>query len=618
MIMPVDSIDFIKRRMIHNASKIWGYPDMQDINSFDPVLSLLIGAFAGEVYNVAQEINKSDARIIDKLMEILFSRNKFSHFPAHALVYAKPIHARVLVDEFYRFSCSKSIHNDLERHQEGRKNIWFTPAGKYTLLNGEIKFLIAGKNLYQINGRYKDMITEIPLQNRKPGASLIMGIRLDTLVDLLDGLSLCFSFKSLMDGDRFFTALQSANWKINRKRVQFREGLGQANPEPKELLANLLKMDQDLSYETTCFVNNFYKKYFFTLAPSNYHKSDFATESDGPGFPGLTIEKYPELFSKEILWVEAEMFQSLTAEEVNDFSVSLNCFPVINRELNESTHSVVKGTNVIPLLTNDFFFDIARVSDSSNKEYVSLNSLDNPASAEKSYFVRQGGIARFDSRDARETIEHLLDLVRDEAAAFSLKGGDLISYELKQLDQILSRLQQRINSSGVSADLSSYLIIESNTEYEKISVDFWSIAGEQANGLRPGTKLTLSKGGDIHDKSLTLVTHSVGGRQKLSKEDKLNKLRRALLSKGRIVTAEDIKALCYEIFGRHLKSAEVKKGVQVEPSIKKGLSCTLDVIIYLNNDEKLPEEELWNKAESLKTRLVQDSVNLLPYRVFLK
>jgi hypothetical protein len=616
--MPVDSVDSIKRRMIHNASKLWGYPDVQDINSFDPVLNLLMGAFAGEVHRVSQEINQSDARIIDKLLEVLFSRNMFSHIPAHALANAKPLQARVTVNEFYRFYLSRELQNGDGRKDSDRKNIWFTPAGSYSLFNGEVKYLIAGKNLYQTDGRYKDIVAGVSMHGRESGSSLLLGIRLDPLVDLLDGLSLCFSFRSPVDDDRFFSAIPSVNWKINGKKVQFRAGLSQAQTEPGESLSNLIKKDRDLSYETTCFVNDFYKKYFITLAANNYHKNDFETENAGPGIPGLTKEKHPELFSREIIWLEAEMFHRFTADEINDFSVALNCFPVVNRELNESTHSVVKGPNVIPLLTNDLFFDVARVSDSSNTVFVSRNSLENTDSAVKSYFVRQSGIARFDSRDARETIEHLLDLVRDEAAAFTLKGGDLISFELKQLDQILSRLRQRITSSGVSADLSSYLIVESKAEYDKISVDFWSIAGENANNIRPGTKLSVYKGSDINDKSLSLVTQSAGGRQKLSKEDMLNKLRRTLLSKGRIVTAEDIKALCFEIFGSHLKAAEVKKGVQVESLPGRGLGRTLDVILFLNHKEDLPDEELWHKSETLKTRLIQDSVNLLPYRIILK
>ena len=57
--------------MIRNASGIWGYPDSQDINSFDPIVGMIIGALAEELYNISGEIKKTDARIVEKLFELL-------------------------------------------------------------------------------------------------------------------------------------------------------------------------------------------------------------------------------------------------------------------------------------------------------------------------------------------------------------------------------------------------------------------------------------------------------------------------------------------------------------------------------------------------------------------
>jgi hypothetical protein len=132
-----------------------------------------------------------------------------------------------------------------------------------------------------------------------------------------------------------------------------------------------------------------------------------------------------------------------------------------------------------------------------------------------------------------------------------------------------------------------------------------------------GEKLYVYKGSDLNDKSLALVTQTIGGRQKLSNEDKLSKLRRSLLSKGRVVTSEDIKALCFELFGSVLEKAEVRKGVRIESVPGKGLSRTLDIHLNLKGDVKISEEELQYKTETLKIRLKNESVNLLPYRVFI-
>jgi hypothetical protein len=614
--MAVDSIDSIKRRMIRNASRIWGYSDVQDINSFDPVLNLIFGALAEEIRNVSREIYQSDARIIEKLLDVLFSKNMFTHFPAHAIATVKSYQPRSYVNEFYRFYFTKNIVKDEGRgEQTERKNIWFTPTGNFAIFNAEMKYLLFGEEMYEISGRFKDVIARKESYGENSRSKLVFGVRFDQPAELLDGLSLYFSFKNISADDRFFDAIQSANWKVNGREVNFEEGF----LSTEQQLEKLAHDNQNLSADTARFINEFYKKNFATLANENYQKSDFSPEEYREKLlVGFSKDKNAALFEDNILWIEAELFQPLSTEEINELLVFVNCFPVFNRELNESTHTVVKGTNVIPLLTDDYFFDILRVTDSSNSLFLPGTASGNGGKEQKSYQLRQGGIARFDSRDARQTIERLIDLVRDEAAAFSIKGGELISMELKQLDQILSRLQQRVNMSGITNDLSSYLVLESESVFDKVNVEFWSLSGELANHIRVGERLNVYRGSDLNDKSLALVTQTIGGRQKLSNEDKLSKLRRSLLSRGRVVTSEDIKALCFELFGSLLEKAEVKKGVRLESVPGKGLSRTLDIHLNLKDDMEISDEELQYKTEALKIRLKNESVNLLPYRIFIE
>jgi hypothetical protein len=232
--------------------------------------------------------------------------------------------------------------------------------------------------------------------------------------------------------------------------------------------------------------------------------------------------------------------------------------------------------------------------------------------------IRHGGIGRFDSRDAKETINHLIDLLRDERASFALLGTDLISSELKQLDQIISRLNQRLETINVSDDSNSYLLLNCNSNFERANVQFWTTSRELANGIRSNSKLTIQNGSDLDTNSVIMITNSFGARQKLSKEDKLNSLRRMLLSKGRIVTKEDIKALCFEHFGTELSEVEIEKGVYLDPSPGKGLVRSLDIFLTLDRQDKFTSGELEQKIDELKIRLKQESINLLPFRVFIR
>jgi hypothetical protein len=523
-----------------------------------------------------------------------------------------------MINDSYQFYYTKTFSKNEEKESHiGKKDIYFSPVGNSVLLNGEVKYLFAGKYLYKIEGLYKEILAQASNLTLVNYSKLFVGLKLDPLIDLLDGVNLYFSFKNPQSEERFYNSLHSAKWKINGKEVIFRKGLKPEINKENSLL-ELIKKENDISYKTSCNITDFHNKNFMTLLNGNYHQRDFTLDGDQIQFFQEHFANQKLNFSQnEILWIEIDFAAPMFPDEIADIGISMNCFPVINRKLNEYTHSIVKGVNIIPVITDDLFFDIKRITDSKDTVYLPEAAIQSISDSQFTYLLRQGGIARFDSRNAREAIKHLIDLVRDEAAAFAVKGTELISFELKQLDQIISRLQQRINASEVVNDLNSYLILESNTNYDKIHVQFWSYDGDTANSIRSGTKLSVYRETDIDDKSVLLLTQSFGGREKLTKEDKLNALRRTLLSNGRIVTTEDIKALCFELFGSQIKTAKVKKGVRIESTPGKGLSRTLDVYVYLNEGEKLTEEEMWYKTESLKIRLFQESSNLLPYRVFV-
>jgi len=106
--MAIDSVDTIKRRMIRNASKLWGFHDSQDINSFDPVLGLILGALAQELHHLNNEMSTSEGRIVEKLLELLFNQSVFTHFPSHGVARANPTQARVNINQFYQFYAEKS------------------------------------------------------------------------------------------------------------------------------------------------------------------------------------------------------------------------------------------------------------------------------------------------------------------------------------------------------------------------------------------------------------------------------------------------------------------------------------------------------------------------------
>ncbi len=617
--MVIESKDTIKRKMIRNASALWGYPDMQDINSFDPIVGMLMGALADELHKIAGDIEKTDARIVEKLIDLIFRHNEFSHFPAHAIVRAKPVQATMNIKDSFQFFYTKRIQKESKKDPEYENvNVFFTPTGNFNLFNSQVKYIASGDTLFQVNDdNFKDILSTTNTGNLLDPSKLFIGIEIDKSVKKLDGISLYFDIKNKQKEERFYQSLSSANWTINNKPAEFKQGLLPNLTDTKLSLNELFKNEINVSIKTSKHVNNFYNNRFMTLTKGNYSYTDLISETRTPdeiqnAFPHDILEE----FSNNLFWIVIQLPQIIPSDIAKDVICSVNCFPVINRKLNEFTQSLHKGTNVIPLNTEDLFFDVRQVVNSKGNEYTSSSLSGIEQTTKNSYIIRQGGIARFDSRDAKAIITHLTDLIRDESAAFSMFGTEMISSELKQLDQIITRLKHRLESADTINDIQSYILLQTESGYERAFVKFWSAKGELANNIKSNSRLNVFTGSDFDHNSTIFMTTTFGGRQKLTKEDKLNVLRRTILSKGRIVTVEDIKALCYEHFGKILKQVEIKKGAYLDPDIKKGITRTMDIHLSLDKQTKLPDEELQFMIDDLLVKLKENSSNLLPFRVF--
>lgn len=613
-----DSKEAIISKMIQTASGLWGYADKQDLGSFDPLVAMLFSTMAEQLFNLRSDIKKTDARLVEKLYELVFNQHELTHSPAHALIRANPLQARTRItgyDQFiYQLKVPKTI-GDETIHES--KDIGFTPTIDGSLLKIEPRYVWAGQKLYGIKDRQRELVAEtvddsVPDRNR-----LCIGLYADNLLDKLDGLSFMFSASSKLTEERLCHYLAGSRWAINGVNLGFSQGIDAEVDNVDLLLQNMLKREYSASYRVCRFINEYYRARFFTVHPDNYMLTDLRSnntlyESIKRCMPANVADKLAD----DLLWLEIEFPQPIPHNLLQDMNVMTNCFPVVNRRLNEFSCSLSRGMNVVPLSTQELFFDVDRVTDSQGKLYKSLTDHGN--GDEEGFFLRQGGVARFDSRDAVEMIRNMIELVRDERAGFSVLGADMIASELKQLDQIINRLQNRLDASKERGEAASYLLLRCKPDFERAMIRFWTTNGEEANHIRSDSRVSLQRGSDLDRNSIVFVSNTMGGRQKLTGEQKKNKLRRSLLSRGRVVTREDIKALCLEEFGDNLKKVEVSHGKFIDPDPARGFMRSIDVHLFLKKNTRLSEDEQNEKVDTVKVRLSQESVNLLPYRVFVK
>lgn len=606
--------------MLKNASRIWGYSDVEAENSFDPLVGMLMGALAFELEKISDEIHGSESRVVEKLVNLLTPESVVGALPAHGILRAQSHQPSFKIHPAFQFYLSRKVKNPEDPSRTIDQQIFFTPAGYYSLFNGQVKYIITGKTIYEVDKEgYKEAIAENRLTSLREHNTIWIGMAIDPGLESVKGLNLFFDLRSELHEETFYQFLARASWYINDIPVHFARGFGDDSKSNHEGFDHMMEIDQDASANVCNHVNRFYRHKFMTIEEdtpvSEFAIKEMVPQSLQSAFDDVSLKLVKAGYS----WIRVEFQQPLPDEILENIFCSLNCIPVINRKLNEFTYSARDQITIIPLMTDSSFFDLESVSNSKGMKY-SLKSFSRAKEIGKgSYILRQGGVGRFDSRDAVEILNYLIELLRDENAAFSILGADMVSSNLREMNQIIARLEQRLMDISSLKENISYLMLRSLPNDESVFVKFWSTNGLQGNNMKGGTTLNVYKGSDIRQETVRFLTNTVGGRDKLDTEDRLNAYRVALLSKDRVVTAEDIKALCFAHFGKALDKVEVKKGIDSGATANSGFTRTIDVELWLSKKRSLlSDEELEFLKEDLNVKLEEKSMNILPFRIYYK
>jgi hypothetical protein len=132
------------------------------------------------------------------------------------------------------------------------------------------------------------------------------------------------------------------------------------------------------------------------------------------------------------------------------------------------------------------------------------------------YTLRNGGVERFDTRNARELIRYLLELLRSESAAFSSYGYDFMATTLKEMYQKISLMEQKTKRliPVIATRCPTYIIVKPFEGFDMMYAKYWTTLAETANHIRVGTRLQLGKG----LKSKTRISHFIDDSNRWQKQ----------------------------------------------------------------------------------------------------
>ncbi len=615
-----NSKELIKSRMLKHALNYWNIKNGDDL---DPVVKLILEALSGELYNLSNELKDTEVRILEKISNLLAPDFLTCPNTSHALMFAQPVEPYETVESTNHFFTTRKISTKKDDTLDSTIEIYFTPVDDVKLADARVASVATGGNLFLYDDNNNKL--QAASTNRKNYSDtniLWIGLDANEKVTNIDNVSFCFDWKNPNPklAQLNYQLLPLGKWYINNKEVKTKTGINyKSAPTATDDERNIF-IDYNLLSLMENDIKHYYDHKFITIADDRFKSiNDYKTfypEELQSQFAETDLKK----LNRELLWIKVVFPVALQQESLDEVQVLTNCFPVMNRQLNDLKYRLRGGSNIIPLRTDgmDQFLAVKMLSDESHK-YQSTPYRKTEEELVGTFTLRAGGVERFDVRNAKEFISYLLELLRSESAAFAVYGYDFIATILREMNQRIALMEQKTTGlAATTTEIPHYIIVKPFEGFEMMYVDYWTTLAEGANNIRSGTKFQQLKSSKIKEKSLGLITTTIGGKNRLKPEERLNAFRYGLITRNRIVTKEDIRNFCHYELGSRINKVSVTKGIEMSVHPQQGFNRTIDVAITPSHADKLDENEWDLLCDQLKSKLEMRSGMSNRYRILLE
>jgi len=607
------SKDEIRNRILKNAQDFW---NIKDSNDFDPLVKLIIEALSNELFNVSNDVKNLENRIFDKISRILAPDHLTSPLPAHAIIHARPIEEEDYLSPYTQFAFRKNIQE--ENDQFKKTDIFFSPLHTVKVQNAAVKYIASGNTLFNI-----EQLSKQPILNTLPGYSIeknTIYIGFSGIKNWMDfnKLNLFFDWKNYSVPGDTYDLLSLGKWfyKDNELRAytdRFMDdpvtGKVQAPFHHKQLL-NLIKAD----------VSQFYSNRFITLGDLNDFNIDERKELPAV-FEQIFQPASLSQIDEKIKWLKVIFPAAINQEMLNELHIYMNAFPVVNKKLSQIKHRLKTMNNIIPIKTEawDQMLTVENLKDNKGNSYHEIPYTNENENGDGSFSIRYGGTERFDSRNAKELVDYLFELLRDEKAAFSAYGQDFLSTTLKNLEQNIALIEQKSHSAltGIK-ELPSYIVLKPIDDANILFLDIWITQAEEANRINAGSRLVIYENNRVHAESISLLSQTKGGRSRLNASNRVQAYKYGLTTADRIITKADVINFCRYELGDKLKDIIIAKGLILDHNPNAGFIKTTDIIIEPAENLRLDAQD-WEELLSLTlAKLKLRSTMHIHYRMLLK
>ncbi|WP_298359277.1 hypothetical protein [Runella sp.] len=594
--------EYIRTEMIREIARLWHYDESDlAVESFDPLVGMLLGAFATGLENVHHELDNSRSRVVQRLAHLLTPEVLTGPQPAHGMMKVGIIDPSFDVLPVHPFSANVA-----------GKEFFFSPVGQYTLHQAKLNTLILQSRIRETTaGAPKEYFMDQAL----PLDEAWIGLALNEDLEELNDLALFFDWRNDPSRNTHLSRLLDVRMFTDTEELQVTQGL--VNKKTFDGLADELGASARIDRA----VQRQYDAHVLSISSNNRQTGEkISIQTRKKKYPEaitsfLRPDELQRYFVQELFWIKIKFPGGLSPEILSRMYLDLNAFPVVNRRLVNNTPELRSLFNVFPIRTDesDFFLDMIEIETAAGVKLTNVQQFSRDNNSQ--YLLRQGGVARFDERDASEMLSYLADLLRDEGAMFMALGRGEIENDVEEIRKRL----ERINNVIKKDNFQNWFVSAKTTEKSgRLNIRYWTTKADAANNIAFGTKLTRDRTNiAFTDDQTLLLTTTKGGQRPLQGDDNLPVFKKAILTRGRAVTMEDYKAVCFAELGDKLKRVEISKGFVMGASQYQGLQRTLDINLIPNPAKPLPSEQWAEYSLRIKYLLEEQSSGVLPLRVLV-
>lgn len=604
----------IKDRMVKTAAKLWEVPEHEIDANFDPLVLLLMEACAAELEKIGYDINASQSRLLDKLAELMVPEAAIGPKPSTCVIQATPIESHSVVNTMTRFYCTQKITKPNQRNSYNT-DIFFTPIGSFPLLKASLSYVMIGQKLFEVKDNIKTLLQGSDSSNATQ--DIWLAITPDKATNSLKGLNIFFDMRNHSEGSNVYKSLEGAICFANGQPVAIEQGY--FNAAQFELSPdNMLISGSDYSGKVNRQTAGVYQKHFLHIAADVKTEevlSNSVPEDWRNSLPEKIVQK---LASTAMIYLNIKLPRPFYQDTLEGIQCCINAFPAINRKLNSTSYRTDNWINIIPLQIEGSFFDIQNIAGTNGKPYRFRISAEAQALEEDEATVRSSGMGKTNSREVKEIIYSLTEAIRDESAYFSEVSNEFILTRLREISQILTRLEDQLAIAKGTHSPHHYVLLRPKNAGDQVTIDYWTTNANDGNQVRSGTVLNAFNHTLVAARNAFTVTSAQGGKEGVTETEKKLLLRQQLASQGKLVSAEDIKLRCAYLFGENLTQVEVMKGVKIGATANEGFQRTIDVVLKFKNDLS---EHTWEginyQTKELEYILNTEATPVFPFRVIV-